>query len=460
MGVLGVNTRLINRWFITWLLFLIVVFAILLYPPFWKNRLVTPLTNVHLLNPSPPVDPWTAAAEKVKADRGEPEGRQAKVDIPSELRQYADTRRFLAIQVGEVAEHKIKTPKDFVDLGTMLEDGSLVPVPPVDEDYVLFGVGGSADSEAFTRFEKGKSVSIYNQAQLTAEYDRLANTRKSAQDQLTSLQQQVKGLKRRERSRRAQLQKDIATANQTLKTAADRKALLDHYYNDPASRDALFADYQSLERQGTKLFNSPANLDDPTTRQRLKVQMLSSLRPEALRMLKEIATAYRQQFDRPLPVTSLVRPDEYQLELSRTNANATRIDTPPHSTGLAFDILYRYMTAAEQTFLMTLLARLEDDGRIEVLRENRDHYHVFAFVDAARPGEQYIAAALGVVRPGKVATSEAESAAHVRGSKKAEANHGRSKTWESKVAKKRESKTTKRKAARAPAKKAKTKRRR
>src|ERR1041385_464936 len=131
--------------------------------------------------------------------------------------------------------------------------------------------------------------------------------------------------------------------------------------------------------------------------------MLSSLRPEAFRMLKEIASAYRQQFDRPLPVTSLVRPDEYPPELSRTNANATRIDTPPHSTGLAFDILYRYMTAAEQTFVMNLLARLEDDGRIEVLRENRDHYHVFAFVDGARPHQQFIAAALGQVRPGKTA---------------------------------------------------------
>ena len=453
------NTRVINRWFLTWLIFLIVVFAVLLYPPFWKKHLVVPLTDVRLLNPSPAVDPWMAAAEKVKADRGEPEGRQAKVDIPSELRQYADTRRFLAIQVGEAAQHKIETPKDFVDLGTMLENGSLVQVPSVDEDYVLFGVGGSADSEAFTRFDKGKSVSVYNQAQLTAEYDRLANARKTAQDQLTSLQQQVKSLKRNERSRRAQLQKDIATANQSLKTAAERKTLLDHYYNDSATREALFADYQALERQGTKLFKSPANLDDPSARQRLKVQMLSSLRPEAFRMLKEIASAYRQQFDRPLPVTSLVRPDEYQLELSRTNANATRIDTPPHSTGLAFDILYRYMTAAEQTFVMNLLARLEDDGRIEVLRENRDHYHVFAFVDGARPGEQYIAAALGVVRPGKPATSEGESAARIRGSKKAEANHSRSKTREPKV-EKRASKPTKRKAARAPAKKTKAKRRR
>jgi hypothetical protein len=43
---------------------------------------------------------------------------------------------------------------------------------------------------------------------------------------------------------------------------------------------------------------------------------------------------------------------------------------------------------------MAHLARLKDEGRIEVLRENRDHYHVFAFVDGARPDESLIRATL------------------------------------------------------------------
>jgi hypothetical protein len=77
------------------------------------------------------------------------------------------------------------------------------------------------------------------------------------------------------------------------------------------------------------------------------------------------------------------------------NPNATLIETPPHSTGLAFDICYRYMTAEEQSYVMAELARLEDEGRIEVLRENRDHYHVFAFIDGARPDETLISESLG-----------------------------------------------------------------
>ncbi|MET0621792.1 MAG: hypothetical protein ABW250_02320 [Pyrinomonadaceae bacterium] len=68
---------------------------------------------------------------------------------------------------------------------------------------------------------------------------------------------------------------------------------------------------------------------------------------------------------------------------------------PPHSTGLAFDILYRYMTAEEQEHVMADIARLRDAGRVESLRENRDHFHVFAFVDGRRPDEELIAASLG-----------------------------------------------------------------
>jgi hypothetical protein len=100
-----------------------------------------------------------------------------------------------------------------------------------------------------------------------------------------------------------------------------------------------------------------------------------------------------------------VRPDEYQRQLRETNPNATLIEVPPHTTGLAFDIFYRYMSAAEQTFIMSELGRLRDQGRIEVLRENRDHYHVFAFADGQRPDDDLIEQTLkrgaGTPRPAR-----------------------------------------------------------
>jgi len=67
---------------------------------------------------------------------------------------------------------------------------------------------------------------------------------------------------------------------------------------------------------------------------------------------------------------------------------------PPHSTGLAFDIDYRYMSVGEQNYLMAELARLKDAGRIEVIRERNANYHVFAFLEGVRPSDDLIAASL------------------------------------------------------------------
>jgi len=146
------------------------------------------------------------------------------------------------------------------------------------------------------------------------------------------------------------------------------------------------------------------NLDDPADRQALKSNMLSSLRPAALKVLEEVAAAYQQQFDRPLPVSSLVRPEQYQHALNRVNRNAILIETPPHSTGLAFDIDYRYMSGAEQAFVMAELARLKNAGRIEAIRERNANYHVFAFIDGTRPNDDLIAASLDeAVPPGRQA---------------------------------------------------------
>src|SRR5206468_11288326 len=136
------------------------------------------------------------------------------------------------------------------------------------------------------------------------------------------------------------------------------------------------------------------NLDDSSDRQAMKINMLRSLRPEALKVLEEIAKSYHDKFDRPLPVSSLVRPEQYQHALNKVNRNAVLIDTPPHSTGLAFDIDYRFMAGAEQSFLMTELARMKDEGRIEVIRERNANYHVFAFIDGQRPSDELITASL------------------------------------------------------------------
>ncbi len=352
------------------------------------------------------VNPWTLAVQKVKEDRGEATGKQAKVEIPSEVKHYSDTRRFLAIQVAEAREHHVKTPQDFVDLADMLNRGEMVTMNPVTENYILLGVGGSATDAPFSRYQHGKSISLFNDAELAEEYGRLADSRLRFESQLADLRTELKGLGRRARSRRSQLKAQISETEKKAKAQLENKELLDRYYASADTRETFQQAYASLESVGKSYPDRSFDISDRRSRQQLKVRMLSSLRPEAVKVLEEIAASYSEKFQRPLPITSLVRPDEYQHQLSKTNPNATLIDTPPHSTGLAFDIYYRYMTAEEQVHVMHHLAKLKDAGRIEVLRENRDHYHVFAFIDGARPDESFIRSSLGGSSAGSFNQSE------------------------------------------------------
>jgi hypothetical protein len=168
---------------------------------------------------------------------------------------------------------------------------------------------------------------------------------------------------------------------------------------DPQQSDAhdpqkLARDYEALQALAKNFGGRSYDLYNPSDRQALKINMLSSVRPEAFKILEEVAAAYHRQFDRPLPVSSLMRPEQYQHALRRVNRNAVLIDSPPHSTGLAFDIDYRYMSGPEQTFVMTELARLKREGRIEVIRERNANYHVFAFINGIRPPDDLITAAL------------------------------------------------------------------
>jgi hypothetical protein len=361
-------------------------------------------------------DLWVRAVEKVKEDRGESGG--AAIEIPTQLRHYEDRHWFLATQVAEVEKFNVRSCQDFVDLARMLERGELVPLPAVTENYILFGVGARSDDGPFSRYVRdhdvGHNIPIYNETELRDAYAQIDSGRLKLQTEISDLQKQLAKkpevrsqisnvsrnsklrttLKKAEHTRQRELQKKISALQQELQGNVDQKALLDRAYGQPGSRQALLQNYESLQALAKNFAGRSYNLDDSTDRYALKVSMLSSLRPQALRILEEVAKAYHDQFARPLPVSSLVRPEQYQHALRKVNRNAVVIDTPPHSTGLAFDIDYRYMSVAEQNFLMTKLASLKDEGRIEVIRERNANYHVFAFVDGKRPGDALITASL------------------------------------------------------------------
>jgi len=372
--------------------------------------------NISSLTSNTNADQWARAIEKVKEDRGEAANGQGAINVPPELRHYEDRHWFLATQVAEVKKHNIQTCQDFVDLAAMIERGEMVTVPAVTDTYVLFGVGAKADDGVFSRYANDHSIGLYNEAQLRDEYARLDATRTNLQSAIAKLNSQVGALKKRDRAKQRELQKQIAAGQQELKSTDEQKALLDQFYGQPDSRQRLFRDYESLQSLAKNFGGRAYDLDNPTDRQAMKLSLLRSLRPATLKILEEIATDYHRAFDRPLPVSSLVRPEQYQQTLHKVNRNAVIIDTPPHSTGLAFDIDYRYMSGAEQSFLMTELARMKNQGRIEVLRERNANYHVFAFVDGVRPNDELITASLEEAgAPVKEANHPTKKAAKAKG---------------------------------------------
>jgi hypothetical protein len=262
----------------------------------------------------------------------EPRTETGGAETPPELKHYSERYWFLATQVAEIEKHNVHTCPDFLDLAAMIQRGELISVPFVTDSYVLFGIGQRADDAEFSRFEDNEST----------------DTQPSPTPQT----------------------------------------------NAPHDQQKLLRDYEALQALAKNFGGRSYDLNNPSDRQALKINMLSSVRPEAFKILEEVAAAYHRQFDRPLPVSSLIRPEQYQHALRRVNRNAVLIDSPPHSTGLAFDIDYRYMSGPEQTFVMTELARLKKEGRIEVIRESNANYHVFAFINGIRPADDLIAASL------------------------------------------------------------------
>lgn len=339
--------------------------------------------------PAAAADLWMRGVERVKEPRDE--SLNTGVETPTELRHYSDRHWFLAAQVAEVRKFGVQSCQDFVDLAAMIERGDLVTLPAATDTYILYGVGARADDEVFTRYIDDHNVELYDENELQARYARLESARAKLQTEITSLQTQLAARKKVDR---AQLQKEITAREQELQANAEDKTLLDQSYARPEDRQQLAKDFGSLQTLAKNFAGRSFNLNDPSDRRTMRVSMLSSLRPEALRILEEVAKDYHDKFARPLPVSSLVRPEQYQHALRKVNRNAVLIDTPPHSTGLAFDIDYRYMSGAEQTSIMAQLASLKNEGRIEVIRERNANFHVFVFVDGKRPSDDLIAASL------------------------------------------------------------------
>jgi hypothetical protein len=365
---------------------------------------------------APLIDPWREAANLVEEDRNEPTGRKAQVEVPDQLKHYRDRRRFLAVQIAESHKQAFDVPHDYIELIELIRSGKFVEVEPVGNDYILYGVGENATDEPFYHFDRatGENIPLYPDLKgFQQEYEQMKGSAKQVSDSIAALGKELRNTKRRDRQRRREIQSQISEARSSLRAIGKRMSLLASFYRDKEKLKLIKREYRLLEALARDFAGQTYDLGDPASRRKLKVRLLSFLRPESRSVLLEIARSYSKKFGRPLPVTSLVRPEQYQRLLAETNPNATLIPVPPHSTGMAFDVFYYYMTAAEQDFLMAEVSRIKQAGRVEALRENRNHIHIFAFAEGKPPDESKIVQSLSRMA-GKPAPRRPKSAMRKR----------------------------------------------
>ncbi len=149
--------------------------------------------------------------------------------------------------------------------------------------------------------------------------------------------------------------------------------------------------YQTLEKLAGNFAGQKYDLNNPRDRKQIRIRLLRMFHPKALKLLQELAGAYYNEFKKPLRVTSLTRSMDYQISLNKNNLNSFKVrgpdSLPPHTSGCAFDLSRKQMTAKEQNFVMAKLAEMEKRGVLDGLREGGANacFHVFIYNDGIKP---------------------------------------------------------------------------
>jgi pSer/pThr/pTyr-binding forkhead associated (FHA) protein len=151
------------------------------------------------------------------------------------------------------------------------------------------------------------------------------------------------------------------------------------------------AKYQTLAQLASNFSGQKYDLNNPADRKQMRMRLLRMFNPRAKPILQELADAYFGKFGRPLRVTSLTRSMDYQILLNRGNPNSFKVrgegSLPPHTSGCAFDLARKHMTAEEQNFVMKKLAEMEDANKLDALIEYGVNacFHIFIYDDGIPP---------------------------------------------------------------------------
>lgn len=149
--------------------------------------------------------------------------------------------------------------------------------------------------------------------------------------------------------------------------------------------------FETLQKLADNFSGEKYDLNNADHRKQMRIRLLRMFHPRAKPVLERLAKAYREKFNRPLRVTSLSRSMDYQISLNKTNPNSFKVrgagSLPPHTSGCAFDLARKHMTADEQNFMMAQLAQMEREGILDALREGNVNacFHVFIYDDGTPP---------------------------------------------------------------------------
>jgi hypothetical protein len=149
-------------------------------------------------------------------------------------------------------------------------------------------------------------------------------------------------------------------------------------------------DYNILSALANDFSGEKYDMNNPDHRRQMKIRLLRMFNPRAKLALEELAKHYFAKFNRPLRVTSLSRSMLYQMDLNKVNANSYRGGPgrlPPHTSGCAFDLARKHMSAEEQNYVMAKLAEMETRGTLDALIEGNVNacFHVFVYEDGKVP---------------------------------------------------------------------------
>jgi pSer/pThr/pTyr-binding forkhead associated (FHA) protein len=149
--------------------------------------------------------------------------------------------------------------------------------------------------------------------------------------------------------------------------------------------------YQTIQQLAGNFDGQKYDLGNQRDRKQIRIRLLRMFHPRARPILERLAKAYFDEFKRPLRVTSLTRSMDYQISLNKINPNSFMVrgkgSLPPHTSGCAFDLARKHMTAKEQNFVMKKLAEMEREGILDALREGNANacFHVFIYDDGKPP---------------------------------------------------------------------------